>query len=492
MFAIDINWANPWIILLAVVVVAFSFTIISTVGVIILENRSPSKTIAWTLVLIFLPLIGIWFYIFFGRNLRRNKMFSRKSLADTKHIHSFSQDSFLQLPDERALVAARAQNKQNIMTLLFNNSKALLTEKNQVRILHDGKETFDAILNALKAATHHIHLEYYIIEDDKIGNAIREMLIQKAQEGVEVRLIYDSVGSWQLSQAYIDSLKAGGVEVCSFMPVRFPRFASRVNYRNHRKIIVVDGKMAFVGGLNIGDRYIEGEPGLGVWRDTHLQLSGESASCLQTVFFTDWHFASKELLEPSLVYFPVHNLPESTLVQIVTSGPDSDWASIMQAYFAAITTASEYVYISTPYFIPNESISTALKTAAMSGIDVRIMLPGKSDSRILLRASYSYIEEFLEAGVRFYLYQKGFNHGKLMMVDGVFASVGTANLDIRSFDQNFEVNALIYDADIASELERAFREDVQHSQELYLETFHRRPRSAKRKESLARLLSPLL
>lgn len=492
MIEFSINWANPWNLLLAVLILVFVFTIFSTVGVIILENRSPAKTIAWTVVLVFLPLIGIWFYLFFGRNFRRTKLFSRKSQADMDHIESFSQASALKLPNKQSLIAAHALHKKNIMRLLFTNSKALLTEHNRISILHNGKETFEAILRALRAATHHIHLEYYIIEDDKLGNLVREILIEKALEGVEVRLIYDSVGSWTLSNQYIRSLKKAGVAVHSFMPVRFPRFASRVNYRNHRKIIVVDGETAFVGGLNIGDRYIEGEPGLGFWRDTHMQLAGDAANCLQTVFFTDWYFASKEVIESSDAYFPKQTVSEKKLVQIVTSGPDSDWASIMQAYFTAITTATDYVYISTPYFIPNESISTALKTAALSGVDVRIMLPGRSDSWTLLRASHSYIEEFLEAGVRFYIYEKGFNHSKLMMVDGIFASIGTANLDIRSFDQNFEVNALIYDEEITQELERAFRADVQDSRELQWEAFHQRSRARKLKESLARILSPLL
>lgn len=492
MAEISINWANPWNHVWLLAAIAFIITTFSTVGIIILENRSPAKTIAWTLVLIFLPLIGILFYLFFGRNYRRNKLFSRKNMSDLKQIDTFSQQAFLQLPDENALVAAHATSKQPIMTLLFNNNKALLTEQNQVQVLHNGKETFAAILAALRSARHHIHLEYYIIEDGTIGGEIRDILIERAQAGIEVRLIYDSVGSWELSNAYIRSLKQAGVAVYSFMPVRFPLFASRVNYRNHRKIIIVDGKTAFVGGLNIGDRYIDGEPGMGIWRDTHLQVDGEAASCLQTVFLMDWYFASKQLIA-SGKYFPPHtSIEASTLVQIVTSGPDSDWASIMQAYFAAITTADEYVYISTPYFIPNESISTALKTAAMSGVDVRILLPSRSDSRILLRASYSYVEEFLEAGVRFYVYEKGFNHGKLMMVDGVFASIGTANLDIRSFDQNFEVNALLYDEAVAGELERDFREDVHSSRELHLDTFRQRKRSVKLAESLARVLSPLL
>lgn len=492
MIEFSINWANPWNLLLAGLIVVFVFTIFSTVGVIILENRSPAKTIAWTLVLIFLPLIGIWFYLFFGRNFRRTKLFSRKSLSDMDHIQSFSQTSLLKLPDKQTLIEAHALSKQNIMRLLFKNSKALLTEHNEVKILHNGQETFDAIIDALRSARHHIHMEYYIIEDDKIGNEIREILIVKALEGVKVRLIYDSVGSWTLSNQYIRSLEKAGAEVHSFMPVHFPQFASRVNYRNHRKIVVVDGKTAFVGGLNIGDRYIHGEPGLGFWRDTHMKLIGDAANCLQTVFLTDWYFASRQVVEASATYFPAHAISESKLVQIVTSGPDSDWASIMQAYFTAITTATDYVYISTPYFIPNESISTALKTAALSGVDVRIMLPGRSDSWTLLRASHSYIEEFLEAGVRFYIYEKGFNHSKLMMVDGIFASIGTANLDIRSFDQNFEVNALIYDEEITQELERAFRADVHDSRELSWEAFHHRSRSRKLKESLARILSPLL
>lgn len=453
------------------------------------ENRDPEITMVWVLVLTLLPVIGLILYLNFGRNFRKVKIFSRKGLTDLARIEELSLN---QIKDFSVIASENTDSwkKSNIIKLLLNNSKALLTAKNKVRILQNGKATFSAILDSLQKAEHHIHLEYYVYEDDQIGNRIKDILIEKSSKGLEVRLIIDAIGSWGLSKRFLRNLKKNGVEVGVFMPVRFPLVANKINNRNHRKIIVVDGNVGFVGGLNIADRYIEGTRELGDWRDTHLKLEGDAVQSLQTVFITDWFFVTKNYLRGAS-YFPKHSIDNRLLVQIITSGPDSDWANIMQAYFTAITTAEKYIYISTPYFMPNESILTALKTAALSGVDVKLILPGRSDVRTMWYGSMSYAEELIRAGVHIYLYQKGFTHGKIMMVDGVFTSIGTANMDGRSFNKNFEVNALIYDQGIAEEMKESFLQDIADSEAIRLQEFLIRPRKLKAMESLCRVLGPL-
>ncbi|MFA8434069.1 MAG: cardiolipin synthase [Marinifilaceae bacterium] len=486
-----VNWADFWVHAIQLLGVLYALTILFTVLLVVFENRSPFKTISWILVLVTLPILGFIFYLFFGQNYRKQKMFSRKGLGDMKWLQVMSQDQKLRLEKNRFLKDERIHKKKNVMTLLLNNSKALLTGYNRVKILNNGDETFPAIFKALEQAKDHIHLEYYIIEEGELAGQLKEILIRKAREGVEVRVIFDDVGSWKLSSKYIQELEEAGAQVYGFLPVRFPLFTSKVNYRNHRKIVVVDGKTAFVGGLNFADRYLHGIPGLGIWRDTHLKIVGEGASSLQIVFLIDWYFVRQEVLL-NKKYLPYFRVKEKCLLQITSSGADSDWASILQAYFSAITSAKDNVYISTPYFMPNTSILMALKTVSMSGVDVRVMLPKQSDSFMTYWGTLSFIEELLEAGIRFFFYKRGFNHSKIMMVDGIISTVGTANMDIRSFEQNFEVNALVYDEGKTRKLQDQFLSDLEESEEIHLVEWSNRPRIQKMKESVVRLFTPLL
>lgn len=486
-----INWSEFLIQLFGILGILYAITIAATIVIVLLENRSPLKTISWILVLIFLPIFGFIVYLVFGQSFRKRKMFNLKGLGDLKWLQVMSQDQKLRLEKSRFLQDERIHEKKNIMTLLLNNSKALLSGYNRVEVLNDGKETFTSIFKALRKAKDHIHLEYYIIEDGELASELLNILVEKAKSGVEVRVIYDDVGSWKLSKKYVETLEEAGVKVQAFLPVRFPILTSRVNYRNHRKIIVIDGTTAFVGGLNFADRYLYGVPEIGVWRDTHLKINGEAASSLQIVFLIDWYFVRQEVLLNDK-YLPNKKVKEKCLLQITASGADSDWASIMQAYFSAITSAKRNVYISSPYFMPNGSILMALKTSAMSGVDVRILIPFKSDSFMTYWGTLSYIGELLEAGVRIFFYKAGFNHSKIMMVDGIMATVGTANMDVRSFEQNFEVNALIYDEKITLKLRERFLEDLKHSEEIELNNWENRSKSQKIKESVARLFTPLL
>lgn len=469
----------------------YVITVFFTVILVIQQKGDPLKTISWLIVILLLPYFGIILYFFFGKNYRKEKIFSRKGLSDQEHIKELSAAQFNSLPEIDLIKNQKLHGKINIMRLLLNSSKSLVTQKNRVKVLENGRATFDSIIEAIENAKHHIHLEYYIIEDDHIGNLIRKLLIKKAGEGVQVRFIFDDVGCWSLPKHFVDSMADAGIDIYPFLPVRFPTFTNKINYRNHRKIVVIDGSIGFLGGLNIADRYLQGLEGMGIWRDTHLRLEGEVVQSLQAIFLADWYFVSDNVIRGE-EYFPDTMIEENHLVQVTASGPDSDWASIMQAYFAAISSAKSSIYICTPYFMPNESILTALKTASLSGLDVRILLPDKSDSKIVFWSSRSYVSELLEAGIKIYFYTKGFPHSKLLLVDGVLCSVGTANLDIRSFDQNFEVSAIIYDEEITIDLQLSYLSDLLNSKEITLEQWEKRPKTDQLKEAIARIFSPLL
>lgn len=469
----------------------YALFVIVTIGVIIHDKRDPVKALSWIIVISLLPVVGFVFYIVFGRNHRKEKLFSRKGLRDLEQIDAMSRQQIYEVNSPALLHKPEISDNRDIITLLLNSNKALLTVHNRVKVLNDGTATFDEIRRALWAARSTIHLEYYIIEDDELGREIADILIAKASEGVEVRLIYDDVGSWGLSRRFVRRLKKAGVEVHSFMQVVFPWLTSRVNYRNHRKILVVDGKVGFTGGINIAQRYVTGTR-MGAWRDTHLRLEGEAVGMLQIVFIADWYFVTKQLLDDYGKYLPKTHVEKETMIQIATSGPDSDWASIMQAFFAAITHAQHHIYISSPYFLPNEAILTAIKVASLSGIDVRIMIPSRSDSKVVYWASRSYIGELIDANVKVYLYRRGFNHSKLIMIDGKFSSVGTANMDIRSFEDNFEVSAILYDREITRQLEEEFLRDLGQSRLVTRDYWETRPFLHNMYEALSRLFSPLL
>ena len=483
----------PWLkITISVFVALYFLTVASVVFNVILENRNPVRTLAWIIVLVTIPLIGFVFYLYFGVNYRKNKMFSMKGLGDMKWLQYMSEDQKQLLQKSEFLKRRESVEVKKLMTLLLNNSKALLTRYNQVEILNNGEETFPALFKALLQARKFIHLEYYIIAEGSLATRLKEILLQKAAEGVEVRVIYDDVGSWSLSKSYLRELREAGIQIFPFLPVRFHHFANKANYRNHRKIAVIDGEVGFVGGLNIADRYMDGVAEIGVWRDTHLRVVGEVVTSLQVIFLIDWYFVRRELLLDKDEYLPYVRTEGNVVVQAVTSGPDSDWASIQQAYFTLINMAKKYVFISTPYFMPGETTLNCLKTAAMSGVDVRSLLPHKSDSWLTHWCTRSFAEELLEAGVRIYWYQKGINHSKVIVVDGIVASVGTANMDLRSFEQNFEVSLIIYDREVVKRLAADFIEDLKVSSEGTIQRWKFRPKRNKVRESIARLFAPVL
>jgi cardiolipin synthase len=475
----------------SIIILFYIVTILFVCLMIVFQNRAPVKTLSWVLVILLVPVIGIIFYIFFGQNFRKQKIFSKKSILDMEHLSNVAAFQTNTLHGRIAHVSEKAREKEHLIKLMLNNNKSALTEFNKIDILIDGKNTFPAMFEAIEEAKNFINVEFYRFESDILGMKFCDILMEKARQGVKVRIIYDDVGSWSLSNKIIRKMRDGGVEVYPFMPVRFPWLTSKINFRNHRKILVIDGEKGFVGGLNIADKYLHGLLDIGNWRDTHLLIRGEAVAALNSVFMVDWYFVSDILLADEPAGTSALPVTERCLIQVASSGPDSDWANIMQVYFSAIATARESIYISTPYFSPDESVLNALLTAALSGVEVVIILPGKSDSAVAFWNTMSYIPELIDAGIKVFLYNEGFNHSKYILVDRVFASVGSANVDMRSFDLNFEIAALVYDEDFASRLYNVFLSDLERSSQVNPSEWAARKRIRRYKESLARIFGPL-
>ena len=456
--------------------------IIGTMIVIVLDNRNPVKTMAWILVLTFLPLVGLVFYFFFGQNTRREHIISKKGynrLMKRPMTEFLSQESF-PFPEDQF----------RLMELFKNTNQSLPFEGNRIGIYTDGYSMLQALIRELYKAKKHIHLEYYIFEDDAVGRLVRDVLIEKAHEGVEIRLLYDDVGCWHVPNRFYEEMREAGIEVRSFLKVRFPLFTSKVNYRNHRKLVVIDGKIGFVGGMNIAERYLRGYS-WGIWRDTHILLEGKAVYGLQTTFLMDWYFVDRTLITAAR-YFPEMESYGNTIAQMATSEPVGEWKEIMQGLTLAISSSKKYFYIQTPYFLPTEPILSALQTAALAGIDVRIMMPQRADNRITHLGSRSYLNDILMAGVKVYFYQKGFLHSKLMVSDDTLSTVGTTNMDFRSFEHNFEINAFMYDRETALQMKEIFLSDQRESVLVSLKSWKKRPRRQKAMESIVRLIAPLL
>lgn len=453
------------------------------------ESKDPARTLAWLLVLALLPSVGFFLYLFLGNDIRKRIRTKNKKELNDNYVKRAAALQQTIIPHVDFIKKTESRVDDKLINLLLRNSASPFSINNEVKVLKNGEATFDAIIEALEAAEIFIHLEYFIIRNDRIGRRIRNILVEKATEGLAVRVLYDSVGCWQLTDDFFQPMRKAGVEFHPFLPVLSPLLSRELNYRNHRKIIVVDGIVGFLGGLNIGVEYL-GEKELGFWRDTHLRLKGDSVYSLQSIFLNDWYFTTKEELKGQ-AFFPKSISYGDKVVQVTSSGPDSDWFTIHQAYFTMITTAEKRVWLVTPYLVPDKSLQLALKTAALSGLDVRILIPNKPDHFFVYWASRDNIEELLEAGVRIFTYEQGFIHSKVLIVDDVCASVGTANFDIRSLEINYEVNAFVYDNDVVEELAKDFVTDLKYSKEIELETHQQRPYREKFLEAMARLVSPL-
>ena len=475
---IYVHWI--FIVLYVAVIVGIMLTVL-------MDNRQPAKTIAWVLVLLFVPVVGIVLYIFFGQNTRKMKLISGRSLDQ------LSKRSMLEFVEQRNL--RMPEYFPSLVRLFTNQSLSLPFKDNAVEFYTDGYQFFPALLQAIKGATNHIHLDTYIIADDPLGRLVSDALIAKAREGVEVRLIYDDVGCWRVPERFFDRMRQAGVKVRSFMPVRFPAFTSKVNYRNHRKVCVIDGTQGFIGGMNIALRYVKGlHGGTLPWRDTHMRLRGSVVYALQRAFLVDWYFVDRTLINDHRYYPPMPwHISNDSLAQVVTSSPIAQWPDIMQGYVRILLEAKRYVYMETPYFLPTEPVMFAMRTAALAGVDVRLLIPRRSDAWLIQLASMSYVTETLEAGVKVRLYEKGFNHSKLLVADDQISTCGSTNIDFRSFENNFEANVFFYDRQTALRIKDIYMRDEDCSINFSeARELHHRPYMHRFVESLLRLLSPLL
>ena len=463
-------------------IILYSVTILGLVLVIITENRNPLKTIPWVIVLLLAPGIGLLFYFFFGQDNRKQRIISRRTY---KRIMKRPQEG--KLPQDACVVP---DPYKPLSTLLTNTNQSSLLYGTQITIYTNGTDKFKDLLEEIQKATHHIHIQYYIFCDDEIGKQVQQLLIKKVKEGVKVRVLYDDVGCWHVPNRFFEEMREAGIEVRSFLKVRFPLFTSKVNYRNHRKIVVIDGRIGFVGGMNLAERYMRGFS-WGIWRDTHIMLEGKAVHGLQTAFLLDWYFVDRTLIT-STRYFPKIENCGTSLAQIVTSEPVGPWKDIMQGLVISISSAKKYFYIQTPYFLPTEAVLVAMQTAALSGVDVRLMLPMRADNRLTHLGSCSYLADVLYSGVKVYFYKKGFLHSKLMVSDDELSTVGSTNVDFRSFEHNFEVNAFIYDTETALQMREIFLQDQRDCVQVFLKNWVKRPWYRKAAESVVRLMAPLL
>lgn len=466
--------------------------------VVFFERRNPASTWAWLLVLFFIPIFGFLMYLVVGRKSNRERVFRAKGKYDKAVYlkYLFQEHHNLEyIIKQKKMI----ENKERViddeyisdLAYLHLNSGNWVTFNNEVEIFFEGKEKFDALIRDIRKAKDSIHIQYYIWRGDNLGRTLVEELAKKAEEGVEVKLIYDGMGNVRLPKNFFKPLHDAGGKTVAFLPP----FMVRINYRNHRKLVIIDSRIGYIGGFNVGDEYLGVVERYGHWRDAHFRLQGDAIDQMQIRFIMDWNFSSKELknqIPLDIKYLPKRPQINGVKMQIVSSGPDTEWKNIRNGYFKMINEAEKNVYLITPYFVPDDGIYQALKVAALAGLDVRIMIPANPDHLFVYWASMSYLGDLLQAGVKCYQYENGFVHAKVLCVDGNVSSLGTANMDIRSFELNFEVNAFVYDKVITKALEDKFLEDLGDCNEITREWYGKRSNIFKFKESIARLISPML
>ncbi|QWU15924.1 cardiolipin synthase [Paenibacillus sophorae] len=465
-----------------------TLTVVSIGLAIFMENRNPSATMAWILLLALIPVVGLVFYFLFGQNVFKRRKYDKKAQRDLMAYEQIENDA-LRLHQDWSMFNS---TQRKLLGLSQRLARSPISFSSETRVLTNGEETFGTLLLELRQAKHHIHMEYYIFRADEIGTRIQQILIEKARSGVKVRFMYDAVGSIQLSQSFLKALSDAGVKVAAYGRSK-SFFSSRVNYRNHRKIVVIDGDVGFMGGLNVGDEYLSRSKTYGFWRDTHMLVRGEAVRTMQIIFLLDWmHTTGERILEQDYLSPQLRYTGDGGAVQIIASGPDNERQTLKNIFFSMITSAKKSVWIATPYFIPDEDIYTALQVAALSGLDVRLLFPAKPDKWLPFLASHSYFPALLEAGVKIFEYEKGFIHSKLLIIDGEIATIGTANMDMRSFHLNFEVNALLLQTDSVKRIVSDFERDLLSTSQIVHEKFMDKRLPERLLESAARLMSPLL
>ncbi|MDR2917192.1 MAG: cardiolipin synthase [Tannerella sp.] len=464
-----------------IITTIYAITVVGTILVVISENRNPIRTLAWVLVLVFVPAVGILFFYFFGQDNRKKKSISS---------HYKQTDKKINIRDSSKDVTSLHQIYDTIKlaSLLERNNDSVLLRGSEVEIITDGHRKFDLLLHDIEEAKHHIHIQYFLFANDETGCKIKDALMKKASEGVEVRFLYDNVANIKVPSRFYNEMRLSGVRVVPFMNVSMPWFKSRMNYRNHRKVVVIDGNIGYVGGMNIGNNYFLDLN----WRDTHLHITGKGVYGLQHSFLADWYTSNEERLHDDILYYPPCEEKTDNLLQIATCGPNTAWSNLLQAAINIAITARNYLYIQTPYFLPTDSLVEALQIAALSGVDVRLMVSRKSDSSYIDPGARSYYSGLLRAGMRIYEHQTKFIHAKTMVSDDFLSVIGSANMDFRSFESNFEINCYLYDRNLAEQNKQIFLNDMLECKEIILDIWEQRSWWPRLKESVTRLFAPLM
>lgn len=467
-----------------ILMVLYVITVLTVIIVVLGENRNPVKSIAWVLVLVLLPVLGLVIYLIFGRSLKGMKLISRAELRELRRMNV--------IPDNSEATGGFSDESRQLISLVNKLVGPHLFVGNDIKVFTTGQEKFNELLRDIEAATDYIHVQYFIIEDDEVGKQLVELLMRKAREGVQVRVLYDYVGSFYVRSRVLKRMRAAGVEVHPFLELTLMQFAFRVNWRNHRKIVVIDGKVGYVGGMNIANRYVNGDKHWAPWRDTHLRITGEAVAALEYSFAIDWNYTTRKLLTNNVVQFDTPQPASEFVMQMMGSGPTNRWNNISIVFLKAITLAKRQVFIQTPYFLPSDSLLKALQSAALAGVDVRLMIPRRPDSTMLRLATGSYIKECMLSGIKIYFYEPTVMHAKVVIIDDEFVTTGSTNFDFRSFEHNFEFNALVYSKAFNQQMKEIFENDMRQCTRLALSKWKQRPLMQKALESIVRLISPIL
>ncbi|MCE5091048.1 cardiolipin synthase [Staphylococcus devriesei] len=489
----SLSFSHSSLLINIILIVAFLLNLIFAFVIIFMERRSAGSIWAWLLVLVFLPVIGFMLYLLLGRQIQRDQIFKLKK-EDCKGLEMIVDEQIEALESDDFSKGNHqiVKFKEMVRMLLFNNA-AFLTTDNNIKIFTDGNAKFNSLIEDIKNAQDYIHIQYYIFKSDNLGRRILAALEKKLDEGLEVKMLYDDMGSRLLRKKDLKRFREKGAHVESFFPSKLPLINLRMNNRNHRKIVIIDGKIGYVGGFNVGDEYLGQDKKFGYWRDTHLRLEGDSVNALELRFILDWNSqSSRDFIEYNERYFPDVDSGGTIGVQIASSGPDEEWEQIKYGYLKMISSAKHSIYIQSPYFIPDQAFLDAIKIAALGGVEVNLMIPNMPDHPFVYWATLKNAASLLEAGVKIYKYDNGFLHSKTLIIDDEIATVGTTNMDNRSFTLNFEVNAFIYDEDIAWQLKQAFIDDMKVSYRLTQELYNQRSTWVKFKEGISQLLSPIL
>ncbi len=467
-----------------ILLVLYALSVIAVIVVILSENRNPVKSIAWVLVLLLLPVLGLVIYLFFGRSLKGTSLISRSDLRELRRMNDF--------PKKVDIEEDLSEDSYQLISLVNKLTEPHLFTGNGIQVFTTGRDKFEALLQDIAQAKSYIHVQYFLIEKDESGKRLVDLLVRKAREGVQVRVLYDYVGSFYTRPRVLKEMRDAGIKVHPFLELTLTQFAFRANWRNHRKIVVIDGEVGYVGGMNIANRYIVGDKKWKPWRDTHLRITGEAVAAMQYSFAIDWNFTTRELLTSTTMRYDTPPESQDYVVQMVGSGPTSRWNNISFVFLKAITLAKRNVYIQTPYFLPSDSLLKALQSAALAGVDVRLMIPRYPDSVMLRLATGSYIKECLQSGIKVYFYEPTVLHAKVLIVDDEFVTTGSTNFDFRSFEHNFEFNAVIYGKKFNQQMTDIFIADMDQCTRLSLAKWKQRPLVQKAMESVVRLFSPIL